>query len=168
MVSAFSFHFPLGGGALNVTKGNIVMHITEFTPFAGTIGGVLIGLSAVVLLASAGRIAGASFIFSGMFATRFDEDVVWKLLFTVGLLAGAAVAGARAGSVDISFPSGMTMTGVSGLFVGAGVTLGNGCTSGHGICGLARFSRRSLVATLTFMAAAIMTVFVMRHVLGAA
>ncbi len=144
------------------------MTLTEFTPLAGAIGGALIGLSAVVLLAASGRIAGASFIFAGLFTARWDEDFAWKALFIAGLLFGAFLAGHFwFDATAITFPSGPLMTAASGLLVGIGVTLGNGCTSGHGICGLARFSRRSLVATLTFMGIAIATVFVTRHVMGA-
>jgi uncharacterized membrane protein YedE/YeeE len=144
------------------------MNITEFTPLAGAIGGALIGLSAVLLLAAAGRIAGASFIFGGLLTTKLDQDFAWKALFILGLLLGAAVAGHFWFDASaIIFPSGPVMTAVSGLLVGVGVTLGNGCTSGHGICGLARFSPRSLAATLVFMAVAIATVFAVRHVLGA-
>lgn len=144
------------------------MTITEFTPLAGAIGGALIGLSAVLLLAAAGRIAGASFIFAGLLTTQVDENVAWKALFITGLLAGAAIAGwFWFDAAAITFPSGHLMTAVSGLLVGVGVTLGNGCTSGHGICGLARFSKRSLVATVIFMLVAVVTVFVTRHVLGA-
>lgn len=142
------------------------MVITEFTPLPGAIGGALIGLSAVLLLATAGRIAGASFIFGGLFTSRLDEHFTWKALFMAGLLAGAAVAGWFA-PPQITFPSGPILTAVSGFIVGVGVTLGNGCTSGHGICGLARFSKRSLAATVTFMAVAIVTVYVTRHMIGA-
>lgn len=143
------------------------MNPTDFTPLAGAIGGVLIGASAILLLATAGRIAGASFIFSGLFTTRFDENFSWKALFNIGLLIGAAVAGLFwFDPATIAFPSGPALTALSGLIVGVGVTLGNGCTSGHGICGLSRFSMRSLVATLTFMVVAIVTVFITRHVIG--
>lgn len=143
------------------------MNPTDFTPLAGAIGGVLIGASAILLLATAGRIAGASFIFSGLFTTRFDENFSWKALFNMGLLIGAAVAGLFwFDPATIAFPSGPALTALSGLIVGVGVTLGNGCTSGHGICGLSRFSMRSLVATLTFMVVAIVTVFITRHVIG--
>ena len=143
------------------------MSPTDFTPLAGAIGGVLIGASAILLLATAGRIAGASFIFSGLFTTRFDENFSWKALFNIGLLIGASVAGLFwFDPATIAFPSGPALTALSGLIVGVGVTLGNGCTSGHGICGLSRFSMRSLVATLTFMVVAIVTVFITRHVIG--
>lgn len=143
------------------------MNPTEFTPLAGAIGGVLIGASAILLLATAGRIAGASFIFGGLFTTRFDENFSWKALFNIGLLIGAAIAGLFwFDPSSIQFPSGPVLTAISGLIVGIGVTLGNGCTSGHGICGLSRFSLRSLVATVIFMAVAIIAVFITRHVIG--
>jgi uncharacterized membrane protein YedE/YeeE len=143
------------------------MSPTEFTPLAGAVGGALIGASAVLLLATAGRIAGASFIFGGLFTSRIDENFSWKALFIVGLLIGAAIAGLFwFDPATIHFPAGPLLTAISGLIVGIGVTLGNGCTSGHGICGLSRFSLRSLVATGVFMTAAIITVFVTRHVVG--
>lgn len=140
---------------------------TQFTPLAGIAGGALIGLASVLLLASAGRIAGASFIFDGLFTTKLDGNFRWKALFMAGLLAGAWL-GARMGyPLDaIRFPSGVWLTAISGLLVGAGVRLGNGCTSGHGICGIARLSLRSLTATVVFMAVAVLTVFVTRHVMG--
>lgn len=144
------------------------MNVTEFSPLAGTIGGVLIGLSAVLLMASAGRIAGASFIFGGLFTSNFDHHFSWKLIFMAGLLAGAIAAGLFwFDSTTINFSTGPAMTGVSGLIVGVGVTLGSGCTSGHGICGLAQLSKRSLVATMIFMTVAVVTVFITRHVIGA-
>jgi uncharacterized protein len=140
---------------------------TVFSPLAGAAGGALIGLAAVVLLATAGRIAGASFIFRGMLTTRFDGDFAWKAIFILGALLGAAASGLWwSDAASIQFPTGALMTVVSGLLVGFGVTLANGCTSGHGICGLARFSKRSLAATCTFMAVAIVTVFVIRHGMG--
>jgi uncharacterized membrane protein YedE/YeeE len=140
---------------------------TPFTPYAGAIGGALIGLSAVCLLATAGRIAGASFIFRGLLTSRLDGDFAWKALFILGTLAGAAISGHYFfDAATITFPTGPAMTAASGLLVGLGVTLSNGCTSGHGICGLARFSTRSLAATCTFMAVAVATVFVVRHVVG--
>ncbi len=143
------------------------MNVTEFSPLAGTIGGVLIGLSAVLLMASAGRIAGASFIFGGLFTSRFNHDFSWKLIFMTGLLIGAIAAGFFwFDTTTINFSTGPAMTGVSGLIVGVGVTLGSGCTSGHGICGLAQLSKRSLVATMIFMTVAVVTVFITRHVIG--
>ena len=128
------------------------MNPTDFTPLAGTIGGALIGASAIVLMATAGRIAGASTIFGGLLTSRFDQDFAWRALFMLGLLIGAAIAGLFwFDPATIQFPAGHAMTAISGVIVGVGVTLGNGCTSGHGICGLSRFSLRSLVATIVFM-----------------
>lgn len=144
------------------------MTITEFTPLAGLLGGALIGLSAVLLMAGLGRIAGASGIFAGLFTLDFDEDFTWQLVFIIGLLMGAAWSGSFFYDVaSISFSGGPITTIAGGLLVGVGTVLGGGCTSGHGICGLARFSRRSLAATCTFMGVALITVFIIRHVLGA-
>jgi uncharacterized membrane protein YedE/YeeE len=141
---------------------------TDFTPWSALIGGALIGLSAVLLMATHGRIAGISGIFAGVLG-RYDDEFRWRLVFLIGLLAGAALI-VLIGLFDTStlaFPGGYAMTGLGGLLVGAGTALGSGCTSGHGICGLARLSPRSLVATLVFMAVAIATVFITRHMIGA-
>jgi uncharacterized protein len=144
------------------------MTIIEFTPLAGLLGGALIGLSAVLLMAGLGRIAGASGIFAGLFTLDFDEDFTWQLVFIIGLLMGAAWSGLFFYDVaSISFSGGPITTIAGGLLVGVGTVLGGGCASGHGICGLARFSRRSLAATCTFMGVALITVFIIRHVLGA-
>ena len=142
--------------------------MTPFTPLAGIAGGLLIGLSAVALMAAHGRIAGLSGIFAGLFTGRFDAELTWRTLFAAGLLAGAALAG-FGGGYDISaiaFSGGQTTTIIGGLLVGAGTAIGSGCTSGHGICGLSRLSLRSLAATGIFMGLAIVTVFVVRHVMG--
>lgn len=142
--------------------------MTEFTPIAGLAGGLLIGLSAVLLMAGAGRIAGLSGIFGGLFTTAWNSEMGWRATFIVGLLLGTALA-AGLGAID---PASITVAGgpalliVGGLLVGAGTALGSGCTSGHGICGLSRLSLRSLTATLIFMAVAAATVFVTRHVVG--
>ena len=141
---------------------------TEFTPWAGMLGGALIGLSTVLLMATVGRIAGATGIFGGLLTTRFDESFNRNALFIFGLLVGAAITGLFwFDESQIAFPSGTAMTVVSGLIVGVGVYLGNGCTSGHGICGISRFSFRSFVATCVFMDVAILTVLVTRHAMGA-
>jgi uncharacterized protein len=145
------------------------MNITEFTPYAGALGGALIGLAAVLLMASAGRIMGATGIFRGLLTTNFDEAFRWRLVFIVGLLIGTAWTGLFTGVAhNISFVSNNYMIIIGGILVGAGTTLGNGCTSGHGICGISRFSKRSVVATCVFMVVAIITVFIVRHVLGSA
>ena len=145
------------------------MSITEFTPYSGAAGGALIGLAAVILMASAGRIMGATGIFRGLLTMRFDDGFQWRLIFIVGLLLGTAWTGLFTGAAhSISFVSSNLMIVIGGILVGAGTTLGNGCTSGHGICGISRFSVRSIIATCVFMVVAIITVFIVRHVLGAA
>lgn len=139
---------------------------TDFAPWSALIGGGLIGLSAVLLMATHGRVAGISGIFASLL--RRDDDWLWRPLFLVGLVAGAAIA-ALLGLFDaktLAFPAGHATTALGGFLVGAGTVLGSGCTSGHGVCGLARLSPRSFVATLTFMALAIVTVFVVRHAIG--
>jgi uncharacterized membrane protein YedE/YeeE len=142
--------------------------MTEFTPLAGILGGALIGLSAVLLMAGYGRIAGASRIFAGLLTLNLDAEFSWRFVFIAGLLIGAAWSGLFFFDVSsLSFNGGPLTTIAAGLLVGAGTVLGSGCTSGHGICGLSRFSTRSLAATCSFMAAAILTVFIVRHVLGA-
>ena len=144
--------------------------MTDFTPLAGAAGGILIGLSAVLLMASSGRIAGLSGIFGGLVTCRTGSEWSWRAVFMAGLLLGAALAGLT-GAFDVSS---IAITGnpvlliASGLLVGVGTAMGSGCTSGHGICGLSRLSPRSLVSTLIFMAVAIATVFLARHVLGGA
>jgi uncharacterized membrane protein YedE/YeeE len=144
------------------------MTITEFTPWAGLLGGTLIGLSAVLLMGSQGRIAGASGIFASLLTLEPDAAFNWELIFIIGLLIGAAWSGLFFLDVaSISFSGGPFTTTAGGLLVGVGTVLGSGCTSGHGICGLARLSPRSLAATCTFMGVALLTVFISRHVLGA-
>ena len=142
--------------------------MTEFTPLAGLLGGALIGLSAVLLMAGYGRIAGASSIFAGLLTSNFNAEFNWRLVFIIGMLIGAAWTGLFFFDVSsLSFNGGPGTTISAGLLVGVGTVFGSGCTSGHGICGLSRFSTRSLAATCTFMVVAILTVFVMRHILGA-
>lgn len=144
------------------------MSPTEFTPYAGLIGGILIGLAAVVLMAGNGRILGASGIFGELLTLRFDGDFVWRAIFIVCMLIATAwVALFNGMAQQLAFGSTPVLTAIGGLSVGVGVYLGNGCTSGHGICGNARFSKRSFVATCTFMAVAITTVYISRHVIGA-
>ena len=142
--------------------------MTEFTPLAGAIGGLLIGLSAVVLMGGIGRIAGISGIFGGVLSGNWSAEGGWRPFFVGGLLLGAVVT-ALLGGIDadtIAFPGNPVTTVIGGLLVGAGTALGSGCTSGHGICGLARISQRSIASTVTFMAVAAVVVFLMRHVMG--
>ena len=143
--------------------------MTEFTPFSGLIGGVLIGLSAVILMAGHGRIAGASGIFGGLLTLDFEREFQWRAIFIAGLLLGALIVLIAGGEkiAAIEFASGPLVTVIAGFTVGIGVYLGSGCTSGHGICGLARLSARSLAATCIFMVSSIATVFLVRHVIGA-
>jgi uncharacterized membrane protein YedE/YeeE len=144
------------------------MSPTEFTPWAGLIGGALIGLSAIVMMATSGRILGASGIFGDTLTLNFDSDFAWRLVFIIGLLIGTAWVALFTGTAQtLAFGSNPVLTAIGGLIVGVGVYFGNGCTSGHGICGNARFSLRSFVATCTFMVVAIATVFIIRHVVGA-
>lgn len=141
--------------------------MTDFTPLAGLTGGILIGLSAVLLMGGLGRIAGVSGIFGALLG-RWQPDNGWRALFIFGVLGGALLT-SLLGGVDaaaIAFPGNPLTTIIGGLLVGAGTALGAGCTSGHGICGLARLSVRSMVATGTFMGVAVVTVYVTRHVLG--
>lgn len=140
--------------------------MTEFTPLSSTLGGVLIGLSAVLMLVLNGRIAGISGIVGGLLGKATD-DRGWRLAFAVGLLGGGFAAfGLMPEQFGTTPPASLPVLIVAGLLVGVGTRLGSGCTSGHGVCGLSRVSPRSMIATGTFMAAAAMTVFVTRHLLS--
>lgn len=139
--------------------------MANFTPVASLIGGVLIGLASVWLLAANGRIAGISGILHGLFAQP-PGDRSWRLLFIIGLIGAGFAWHLYAGPAPVRESFGLGWAAAAGLLVGFGTRIGGGCTSGHGVCGLARFSRRSLVATLVFMATAAATVFVVRHGLG--
>jgi uncharacterized membrane protein YedE/YeeE len=141
--------------------------ITPFTPVASTIGGMLIGLSAVLLMLFNGRIAGISGILARMFPPYRGADAVSALAFVVGLMAAPLCYSAVVGAPVIQTVSANgALMAVAGLLVGFGTVCGGGCTSGHGVCGIARLSRRSLVATAIFMAMGFATVFVVRHVVG--
>jgi len=137
----------------------------EFTPLSGFIGGALIGLAAVLLLIANGRIAGVSGIVGGLVA-RGHGDTAWRVAFVLGLWLGALVYWVARGAVfEMELQATPAVMIAAGLLVGYGTRLGSGCTSGHGVCGIARLSPRSIVATLVFMASAIATVFVIRHVI---
>jgi uncharacterized membrane protein YedE/YeeE len=141
--------------------------LANFTPVSAAFGGALIGLSAVLLWLTNGRIAGISGIV-GELLTPQTRDVGWRAAFILGLVAGPLLDAAVAGSlppVAVTSTAGLLIAG--GLLVGYGTRLGSGCTSGHGVCGLARLSPRSVVATGIFLTAAIGTVFVTRHLIGA-
>ena len=141
--------------------------MTSFAPIPGLIGGALIGLSAGMLMLGIGRVAGISGIVANAMVGSDATDRPWRLAFILGLPLGAILVTAL-GLKDwsnVTFATSTMMTAVAGLFVGVGTTLGSGCTSGHGICGLSRLSYRSIVATVTFMATAAATVFIVRHLL---
>ena len=129
-------------------------------------GGALIGLAASVMLVSVGRIAGISGIVGGLLKPAAG-DVAWRAIFFGGLLAGGVLVAAVAPSV-IRAPTSRSLwaVAVAGLLVGVGTRMGNGCTSGHGVCGLARFSTRSLVATVSFLVAAVVTATTIRLISG--
>jgi len=137
----------------------------NFTPVSALIGGGLIGLSAAILLAVNGRLAGISGIMAGLVPPSRD-DATWRVLFIVGLLGGAAAWLVASGGPAIEFDVGWPVVVIGGLLVGVGTRIGAGCTSGHGVCGLARLSPRSIVATGTFVGVGALTVFVSRHLIG--
>jgi uncharacterized membrane protein YedE/YeeE len=142
--------------------------MTEFTPIQGLVGGALIGVASAVLLLADGKIAGISGILGRSFLPA-SGDLGWRIAFLVGLPLGAWLAErATARALGFAIASDPVVLVAGGLLVGVGTQLGNGCTSGHGVCGLARGSRRSLVATLVFMATAAATVYVARHLMGGA
>ncbi len=140
----------------------------HFTPLASLIGGMLIGLSASMLLLFNGKIAGISGIIAGILSPA-KNDTLWRIVFVAGLLVGGFLL--RLLSPQ-TFAIGITRSWsalvVAGLLVGFGIRLGNGCTSGHGVCGLSRFSQRSLLATVTFIATGALTVYIINHLLGGA
>jgi uncharacterized membrane protein YedE/YeeE len=136
----------------------------NFTPWSALAGGALIGLAASVLLIANGRVAGISGILGGVLAPVRGE-VRWRVLFLVGLVAsGLALALLMPGAIGAS-PRALPLVALAGLLVGVGTRLGNGCTSGHGVCGLSRLSPRSLAATLTFMTTGALAAYAVR-VLG--
>lgn len=140
--------------------------VTQFTPIASLIGGGLIGLASVLLMAFTGRIAGVSGIAGRLFPPYSDNAFAGRMAFIVGLVAAPLVTLLATGQLPSqNIGAGGTLLIIAGLLVGFGTVWGNGCTSGHGISGLSRLSKRSLVATLTFMTTAVVTVFVTRHLL---
>lgn len=140
--------------------------MTEFTPLMSLVGGTLIGLSAVLLMAFNGRIAGMTGILTGLLPP-VSTDWPWRAAFIAGAIAAPMLV-LLLSNQTIGFDSSVAdpWLAVSGLIVGVGVYFGSGCTSGHGVCGMARLSPRSIAATAVFMATTTATVFVSRHVLG--
>jgi uncharacterized membrane protein YedE/YeeE len=139
---------------------------TAFTPLAGLLGGALIGLASALLLLADGKVAGISGILGRSFFPTAG-DLGWRLAFLVGLPIGAWIATrATSDALGFAITSDVRLLLVGGFLVGIGTQLGNGCTSGHGVCGMARGSKRSFLATLTFMLTGALTVFAMRHLPG--
>ena len=138
---------------------------TAFTPWSALAGGILIGIAAAMFVFLNGRVAGISGILGGLLSPA-KGDVGWRLAFVGGLVAAPLLYALLADQPAIRIDAGFGVLVAAGLLVGIGTRYGSGCTSGHGVCGLSRLSPRSLVATLTFMAAGFATVYVIRHVLG--
>jgi uncharacterized membrane protein YedE/YeeE len=147
-----------------LARRRITMIATPFTPMISLLGGALIGLSAVLLMWATGRIAGVSGIAARLFPPYEDRELAGRLAFVAGLVAAPLLVRLVTGSLPAQTIAAATpVLVVAGLLTGYGAVWGSGCTSGHGVCGLSRLSVRSLVATITFMAAGVATVFVMRH-----
>jgi uncharacterized protein len=136
-----------------------------FTPYASLAGGVLIGVAAAMFVLLNGRIAGISGILGGLLKP-VKGDIAWRVAFVLGLVASPLLYTLFAAVPDPRIDANWAALVLAGLLVGAGTRYGSGCTSGHGVCGLSRLSPRSLAATLAFMGAGFVTVFVVRHVLG--
>lgn len=139
----------------------------NLTPFSGLLGGAMIGLAAAMLMLLTGRIAGISGIFGGLL-TSGANDRGWRIAFIAGLIAAPLLSSFFTGAAlpSPAMPASLIVIVIAGLLVGFGSRMGGGCTSGHGVCGTARLSTRSLVATAVFMATAIITVAVVRHMIG--
>ena len=136
----------------------------HFTPWASLAGGILLGLASAIFILVNGRILGISGIVGGLFRPKAG-DVGWRLSFLLGMLVAPLLYALVAGPIAPRIDAGWVTVLIAGVLVGVGTRYGSGCTSGHGVCGLSRLSPRSLVATLAFMGAGFVTVFVMRHVL---
>lgn len=140
--------------------------MANFTPVSALVGGLLIGASAALFVIFNGRVAGVSGILGGLLQPS-RSDVGWRIAFLAGLLLAPVLYGVLGGVVPpVSLDASLPMLAVAGLLVGFGTRLGAGCTSGHGVCGIGRGSPRSIAATMVFLAAAIATVFVTRHLMG--
>jgi uncharacterized protein len=139
---------------------------TAFTPWQSLAGGVLIGTAAVLLMLTLGRIMGATGILAGVVTVSATPDTGWRWALLAGMVSAPLVVLAATGQMPaVQVPVSLPMLLAGGVLVGIGVTFGSGCTSGHGVCGVARLSRRSIAATLTFMVTTGLTVYVIRHVL---
>ena len=138
---------------------------THFTPWAALAGGVLLGLASALFVLLNGRILGISGIVGGLLRPRAG-DIGWRLAFVLGMLVAPGLYWLVVGPTQPRIDATWGMVVIAGLLVGVGTRYGSGCTSGHGVCGLSRMSPRSLVATLAFMGAGFVTVFLIRHALA--
>ncbi len=139
--------------------------MTHFTPYSALLGGCLIGLAAAILMLCNGRVAGISGITSGALPP-WRKNGGWRLCFLAGLIIAPALYQNFVGNINVQIQASLPVVIVAGLLVGYSTRLGNGCTSGHGVCGLARLSLRSAAATVTFMLSAALTVYITRHLLS--
>ncbi|MCG6263635.1 YeeE/YedE family protein [Vibrio vulnificus] len=137
--------------------------MTFVVPWESLAGGILLGISALTMLLVNGKVAGISGILTGLLTPK-SRDFAWRLMFVIGMVSGGVLAVTfGAASASVALPTSGVLIAAAGLLVGIGTRLGNGCTSGHGICGIGRLSKRSIVATAIFMAVAAITVFVRLH-----
>ena len=140
--------------------------MANFTPISAAVGGALIGLSAALLMMLNGRIAGITGLFAGLI-DPIGSERIWRTTFIAGLIAAPLSAALLGLALPLpQMPASLAVIAAAGLFVGFGTRLANGCTSGHGVCGIARLSPRSIAATAIFMGAAIIVVALTRHVFG--
>ncbi len=140
--------------------------MTEFTPVSGLTGGLMIGLASALLLLGAGRIAGISGIFGGLL-TPERGNIGWRVMFIAGMILAGLLWPALSGqSVPVDLQVSWPVMLIAGALVGFGARLGSGCTSGHGVCGIGRLAPRSMIATAVFMGSAVVTTFLMRHLIG--
>ncbi len=143
----------------------MIIDTANFTPGLSLLGGVLAGAASALFILNNGRIAGISGILGGLLNPRKD-DIIWRIAFLLGLIAAPTITFMFMPAPEVTIEAETATLIIAGILVGVGTRYGSGCTSGHGICGLSRLSPRSLIATLTFMAAGIAVVFVMRHILN--
>lgn len=144
----------------------MIIDWNNFTPWSALAGGALIGVASALFILFNGRIAGITGIIGGLIRPKL-HDIGWRLAFIIGLIASPLVWQWYDILPDISIETSNTLMAVAGLIVGVSTRYGSGCTSGHGVCGISRLSPRSIIATLAFMTTGFITVYIMRHVIGA-
>ena len=143
----------------------MTIDLNNFTPWASLVGGLIIGLATVLFLMFNGRIAGISGIVGGLLNPK-KGDILWRIAFVAGLVLSPLIFGLVFSMPKVQIEASYPLLIVAGLLVGIGTRYGSGCTSGHGVCGLSRRSPRSIVATLAFMLAGFVTVYIIRHLIG--